>query len=276
MINRKSASSVSIAIRKTLFSLKNDQPLLDVSKKKEFTIKVANSMEERESVFKLGYQIYLDKGYIRENTNQWLINSYDTSKDTVILIVQDSQKNTVGSLTMIFDNYKGLPADKIYREELNLLRNSNERLVEISRLVISPNYRNSKEILVLLFNYMAIYATRIRKTSNIIIEVNPRHKEYYKSILCFEELGKEKPCPQVKGAPAVLLNLPARKYQAETIRCMNSQLLNKKERTLYPFFVKTDQEPLVAQYLDKQTKPMTDEEKIYFGFSESGLYQVAL
>lgn len=275
MINKKSTSGVSIAIRKTLFSLKNNQPLLDNTKSKEFTVRVANSMEEREAVFKLAYQVYLDKGYVHENANQWLINSYDTAQDTVILIVLDAQKNIAGSLTMVFDSRERLPADKIYHEELNQLRHSRKRLTEISRLVISPNYRNSKEILILLFNYMAIYASQIKKIDNLIIEVNPRHKEYYKSILCFEEVGSEKPCPQVKDAPAILLSLSVKKYQSEVLRCRYSPILEKKERTLYPFFLKTEQEPLVAQYLDKQTKAMSAEEKIYFGFSESGLYQVA-
>ena len=275
MINKKSNSGVSIAIRKTLFSLKNNQPLLDNTKPKEFTVRVANSMEEREAVFKLAYQVYLDKGYVHENANQWLINSYDTAQDTVILIVLDTQKNIAGSLTMVFDSREKLPADKIYHEELNQLRHSRKRLTEISRLVISPDYRNSKEILILLFNYMAIYASQIKKIDNVIIEVNPRHKEYYKSILCFEEVGSEKPCPQVKDAPAILLSLPVKKYQSEVLRCRKASILEKKERTLYPFFLKTEQEPLVAQYLDKQTKAMSVEEKIYFGFSESGLYQVA-
>lgn len=275
MAIKKSASGVSIAIQKTLLTLKNNQPMLGNLKPKEFSVRVANSLEEREAVFKLAYQVYLEKGYINENANQWLINSYDMAHDTVILIVLDSQKNIAGSLTMVFDSRKTLPADKIYQDELNELRYSRKRLTEISRLVISPDYRNSKEILILLFNYMAIYSAHIKRIDNIIIEVNPRHKDYYKSILCFDEVGCEKPCPQVKDAPAILLSLSAKKYRSEVLRCKNPHLLEKRERTLYPFFIKNEQEPLVAQYLEKQTKEMSAEEKIYFGFSESGLYQVA-
>jgi len=275
MINKKSPSRVSIAIRNTIFSLKNNQPLLEKPRLKDFTVRIANSLEEREAVFKLAYQVYLHKGFIKENSQQWLINAYDTEPETVILIVSDSQQNIAGSLTMVFDGYKKLPADKIYHAELNTLRISKKRIIEISRLVISPNYRNSKEILILLFNYMAIYATRVNQANNIIIEVNPRHKEYYKSILCFEEIGGLKSCPHVKGAPAVLLSLSSNTYQTEIYRCNNGQLLDKKERTLYPFFIKKESEPLVAQYLRNQTKPMSADEKIYFGFSESGLFQAA-
>lgn len=276
MVYKKSTSSVSLAFRKTLFSLKTDQPLLEKSNSETFTVKVANKLEEREAVYRLAYQIYLEKGYINENPNEWLLQPYDAVNDTVILVVLDSQKNIAGSITILFDSNKKLPADKIYNEELTILRNSGKRLAEISRLVINPQYRNSKEILVLLFNYMAIYTAHVKHASNLVIEVNPRHKEYYKSILCFEEIGSERPCPQVQNAPAVLLNLPLKKYQTEVFRCQNNSVSEKKERTLYPFFLRIEQESLVAQYLEKQTKAMSAEEKIYFGFSESGLDQVAL
>jgi hypothetical protein len=265
MNKRESISSVSVAIRKTMVSLKSNEPLMEPQKRPEFHIKIANTLEERESVFRLAYQIYRDKGYIQENGNQWLLNPYDTAHETIVFIVQDQQKNIVGSITTLFDSPRKLPADKIYKEELQSLRQSGKKMAEIS-----PDYRNSKEILVLLFNYMAIYAYHVRRFDNLIIEVNPRHKEYYKSILCFEEIGAEKPCPQVQNAPAILLSLPLKRYQSEVKRCHQQPTLEKKERTLYPYFLKLEQENLVASYLEKQAKPMSADEKIYFGFAESG------
>ena len=274
MINKKSVSSVSLAIRNTLFSSISNLPLLEKSNSEVLKVKIANNLEERESVFKLAYQVYLDKGYINKNSNEWLVYPYDTNENTAILIVQDAQKNVVGSITILFDGTCKLPADKIYKNELTILRNSNKKIAEISRLVISPAHRNSKNILVLLFNYTAIYTLHVKHFSDLIIEVNPRHQEYYKSILGFEEIGSEKPCPQVKNAPAILLNLPLKKYQEEVSRCHNSQASEKKERTLYHFSLKLEQETLIAQYLARQTKAMTCNEKSYFGFSNSGFNQI--
>jgi hypothetical protein len=39
---------------------------------------------------------------------------------------------------------------------------------------------------------------------------------------------------------------------------------------LYAHFLKPEQEKLVAHYLKNQVSEITSEEKIYFGFSESG------
>ena len=82
-------------------------------------------------------------------------------------------------------------------------------------------------------------------------------------------MGIEKPCPIVQNAPAVLLHLPLSRYQSEVLHWANSTEQDKKERSLYPYFLKPEQESLVAYYLDKQVSPMSEEEKHYFGFSES-------
>ena len=159
---------------------------------------------------------------------------------------------------------------------VKILREKNEKIVEISRLVINPEYRNSKEILVLLFNYLYIYSYYIKGYSCLAIEVNPRHTAYYESLLHFSAIGSEKPCPSVQSAPAILMFVPLKHGQDEVLRLYNNNDPVKKDRSLYNYFVNPKQEPLVARYLEKQTRAMTAEEKIYFGFSESGLFQVAI
>ena len=148
MVKNNSTSEVSQAIKKTMFSYKQEVSLIEKIKPKALTIKIANTTEEREAVFHLAYQVYLEKGYIKENHHQWLVHPYDSNQETVILIVQDTQKNVVGTLSLVFDNSCKLPVDKLYKSELGLLRNSGKKIAEISRLVISPDFRNSKEILV--------------------------------------------------------------------------------------------------------------------------------
>lgn len=269
MYNRKSLSGVSIAITNTMDAYDKNAPLMDKRKSPEFTIKIANRLEERDAAFRLAYQAYLDKGYIKENLQEKLIRNYDIDSETVIFIVQDKFKNVVGSATLVFGDNLKLPADKVYTEELKELRKRHPKIAELSRLVISNEFRNSIDILVLLFNYAAIYITQVKKCNGLAVEVNPRHKNYYKALLSFEEVGMEKPCPQVQNAAGVLLYLPASKYQ-EII--LNREFSSSKERSLYPYFLNAEQENLVAYYLKKQTKPMTAEEKIYFGFTESGKF----
>lgn len=274
-ISKKSESGVSKAIRKTMTSFHREEELVEKIKPSEFTIKIANSLEEREAAFKLGYEIYLEKGYIKENANKWLVNDYDANKDTTILIVKDRLNNVVGSVTLVFKNEDSIPAEKIYREEINSLSSSGKKIVELSRLVISPDYRNSKEIILLLFNYLSIYAFHNKNYSYLTIQVNPRHKAYYEKLLNFKEIGGEKMCPRVQNAPAVLMLLNLGDFFANPNRTNETVNTDKKDRTLYNYFLKPDQEKLVVYYLDKQAKSISLEEKIYFGFSESGINHLA-
>lgn len=270
-MNRRNTSGLSLAINKTMASLKNGRPIFERDTLAEFTIKVANTIEERQAAFALGYQVYLSKGFIKPNPHEMLIHPYDSNDETVILIVQDKEKNIAGTVTIVFDVNSRLPAEKIYREELKVLRDAGTKMAELSRLVISPNYRNSKDILVLLFNYATIFIRKVKQYNSLSIQVNPRHKNYYKSILNFDEVGGLKPCPQVQNAPAVLLYITEKMYQAEIARQRTSQSSDKKDHSLYQYFIKAEQENLVAYYLKKQAKPMTAEEKLYFGFTGSGI-----
>lgn len=273
MQKKQRASGVSVGIKETLVSMANGNQLINIPKPAEFIVKIANTLEEREAVFKLGYQIYLKKGFINATPQKWLIRNYDASNETVILIVQDKDKNLAGSVTLVFDGDCALPAEKIYGDEINSLKAKGNRIVEISRLIVSPEYRNSKEILILLFNYLAIYSLQVKNYTSLTIQVNPRHKTYYKALLSFDEIGNEKISPHLKNAPAILLHLPLSRYQAEARRHGTQCEKNHKERSLYHYSLKVDQENLVAYYLAKQAKPITLEEKVYFGFSQSGVFQ---
>ncbi len=269
------SSGISMAIASTLRFKKEGLPLIEKPKPSEYTIKVANTLEERADVFRLAYQVYLSKGFLKANTNEWLVNDYDADTSTTILIVKDKNNRLVGSVTLVFDGYSKLPAQKIYGKEIQILRTSKEKIAEISRLIINPEFRNSKEILVLLFNYLAIYASHVMHYTCLSIEVNPRHKLYYKELLGFTEIGDEKPCPIVENAPATLLYVPLSKLHSEVVRCQNQANHDKKERTLYQYFLKPEQNSLVAHYLKAQSKAMSAEEKLYFGFTESGISRIA-
>lgn len=263
-------TGVSIAIKEILGTFSGENSNIKKSINPEFTIKIANKLEEREAAFRLGYFSYLKKGYIKENLNEWLVRDYDSNSETVILIVLDNQKTIVGSATLVFDNATNLPAEKMYKNEINDLKRKNYKTAELARLAISPNYRNLKEILILIFNYAAIYIRHVKKYDGMVVEVTPKHKNYYKELLSFDEIGPEKPYPQ-QGTPVVLLHLTTNKYLSELDRIKKSLNNNKKERSLYPFFLKEEQEELVAFYLEKQSKPISEEEKMYFGFIESGI-----
>ena len=174
---------------------------------------------------------------------------------------------------MVFDSSKRIPAEKIYSEELKKLRKQNEKIAEISRLVIAPQYRNAKKILVLLFNYLYIYAYFVKKYTCLAIEVNPRHTAYYEALLQFKPIGDEKPCPNVQSAPAILMYLPLIHGKNEVQRIAKLTDSEKNTRSLYNYFLNPEQQSLVVYFLEKQATPISMEEKLYFGFSDSSIGQ---
>jgi len=275
MTIQKKSSGVSGIIKTSMVDYQNNTPQTKPTSSSGLTIKVANTIEEKEAVYRLCYQVYLEKDYITKNENEWLVNNYDFCDSTVVLMVLDEQKNLAGTLTIVLEESQQMAVDKLYRNELFSLRASGKKLVEISRLVINPKYRNYKEVMTMLFNHLAIYTYHVKQYDNLVIEVVPRHVDYYIKLLCFEVLGGEKPCAVVKGAPVVLLNLPLLRYQNEIHRCHNSPI-EKKERTLYQHFIKPEAEKLVACYLENQVKKVTLEEKNYFGYIEKELAGTAL
>ena len=273
--NNRKLSAVSTAIRHTMNSFANGTPLIK-KEKLGFTIKVANTLEEREAVFQLGYQTYLDKGYIKENISERLVQNYDADPETLILMVKNHADKVIGSVTLVFDGYSRLPAEKIYHSELKKLRSNQEKIVEISRLVIDPEYRNSKEILVLLFNYLYIYAYFVKSYTCLAIEVNPRHTAYYEALLHFRAIGDEKPCPNVQSAPAILMYVSLKHGQEEISRLANLKENEKSNRSLFSYFINPEQQNLVAYCLEKQATPISMEEKLYFGFSDSSIGRAVL
>ena len=264
-------SGISLAFTQAKANLEDAKVDKEI-KPSGYTIKMANTLEEREAAYRLAYKVYLDKGYVKENPYGWLVKRHDASPETATLIVQDKNKKVVGSVTMIFDGNDSIPARAIYQNEILSLKSRREKIVEISRLVIDHDHRNAKEILGILFNYLYIYTGYVKKYTCLTIEVNPRHREFYKSLLGFEVIGSEKPCPNVQDAPAILL------YRSLTLDRENHgqnkiATTEKRTRTMLPYHIKPEQERLVALYLEKQHKPMTESEKLYFGFTDSTIGQ---
>lgn len=82
LIENHKISGVSTAIRTTMSAYETGSPLDNLEKNCGFPIKVANTLEEKESAFRLEYQVYLQKGYFKKKNLELLINSYGVDMDT--------------------------------------------------------------------------------------------------------------------------------------------------------------------------------------------------
>lgn len=203
-----------------------------------FNIRMANSHGRREAASLLIKKMYSWRGY---SVDQGA--SHATNR---ITLFAEAEGATVGTMTLCLDDEAGLPADDNFRDKLDALREQGRRLCEPSRLAIDKGV--SKRVFAALIHISYIYAHNIHGYSDYVIEVNPRHAVFYKRMLGFQDFGGERPCTRV-GAPAVLLRLDL-SYMGEQIRKYGGLMeLHGGERSFYPYFFPTWDEPGITERL---------------------------
>lgn len=112
---------------------------------------------------------------------------------------------TVSTLTALADSDAGLPLDRVYGGELNSLRRSGRRLMEVGLFADRRKQLNrTAEALFQLMRYAFYYGLRTRVT-DFVIGVHPRHARFYTRAFGFEPVGVARTYPAVNNRPVVLL-----------------------------------------------------------------------
>jgi hypothetical protein len=168
-------------------------------------IKWAETTDELEQAFRLVYDEYLRLGYIQEpNPSHIYFNIYNLLPTSATLVMKCGE-TVISTLSRVRDDeHFGLPMNSIYREELDGLRDQGRRLCEFCSLANTGKFRH-RNLFMYLFRSMYLNAIETG-VNDICIMVNPRHVDFYKAILFFEDLGPEKTYPRL-GQPAVALRL---------------------------------------------------------------------
>jgi hypothetical protein len=235
---------------------------------KRYRLLAANTPELRERAFRLGARIYKQMGYIPAAGPELLYSHFDARPDTFILLVADEQNRDAATVTLVFDSEEdGLPLDDIYQTEADHLRAKGRRLMEMVRLVVDDSLRSSREVLVHLFNFCSIYTQHVMGYTDCLITVNPHHAAFYRKLLGFEIVGKERACPKVQNAPAVLLGV-SKEYVQKRVRESGGRLRrNAEDRSLYPHFYAQEAEQFIAAFLKHRHQPMTQAETVRYGLN---------
>src|SRR4030095_10945145 len=151
----------------------------------DFRMFVAFDAARRERAFRLAFRVYRDCGYVVDTPSGRLSSKFDAHASTLVLLAQDGAGNDAATVSRVFDSPSGLPCDEVRAAGLAPLRAQARRLVEVSRLAIHQDYVGSKPLLVQLFNAISLYA-RHESATDFVIEVHPRHVNYYRRLLMFE------------------------------------------------------------------------------------------
>lgn len=195
-----------------------------------YGIRLTDTAKGRNSASMLVNKMYAWRGYA--GTHQF---SDDPNR---ITLTATDKGEVVGTLTLGIDSPIGLMADQIFKEELDAHRARGAKLCEFTKLAFDPTVR-SKTSLANLFHLAVIYARDIHDCTDIVIEVNPRHRRFYEHMLGFKREGDLKDNPRV-SAPAYLLRIELA-YVTEQIQkhggtFSESATEAPAERSFYPYF----------------------------------------
>lgn len=179
----------------------------------------------------------------------WRGYSADGIKQTQHLITLQATlaENTVGTISIRFDNQQGLQLDHLFKAEIDELRQQGKQLCEFTKLAISGDLQ-SRQLTAALFHIAFICAYRIHQCSDICIEVNPRHVNFYKRMLGFQQLSEARNNPKIQ-APSVLMILDLNEGAEFIKQFAGKAELANKIRSFYPYFFPTGQEQELTQRL---------------------------
>jgi hypothetical protein len=125
-----------------------------------------------------------------------------------VVFVARAGDTVIGTLSLLRDSARGLPADALYAPGLAALRAHGRRLAEVSAFAVAPAWRGAALTLVRpLVQLVGIYARDVERAHELCITVHPRHAAFYERRLGFVRFGGEKPYGAVNGSPAVGLRL---------------------------------------------------------------------
>ncbi|SFU47498.1 N-acyl amino acid synthase FeeM domain-containing protein [Pseudoduganella namucuonensis] len=187
---------------------------------------MADTEEGRQSASVLINRMYTWRGY-RGN------HRVDDHPQRITLSASD-HGDTVGTVTLGLDGPSGLLADDVYQDVVDVFRMRGGNVCEITKLAMGSS-GNSKKTLAALFHVLFMYARHLHRCTDVFIEVNPRHRRYYETMLGFEQLAGVRDNPRVH-APSYLLWTSLDQIARRIDRLAGTAAHGNQERSLYPYF----------------------------------------
>ena len=233
----------------------------------EVVIQVANQMERREKAYQLLYDLYSEMGITRENGDGLWLSIHDAIPETTTFIAKNERGFIEGAVTTVFESPIGLPADDLYKKEIDKIRHTGEHICEIISLGINNNGRASIKVLATLFYCAFLHAWKGENATAFVITVHSDLEDFYCRRVSFKKLGPERNYAKVSGAPTVLLNLSLMKVDKL-----------RRQQSLFPFYLLNhshQKELEFAQRIENSIFPMSDEEFFNFFIDKTNIWEMA-
>jgi hypothetical protein len=165
---------------------------------------VAGTLPDVEEAWGLVYQAYRRDNLIDANPQEIHTTKQAVGPQTAVILACLGPV-LAGTLSVYADGASGIPLDSVYRPEIDGLRQSGRRLMEVGLFADRREHINrSADGLFELMRY-AYYFALSMKVDDALIGVHPRHAPFYMRMLGFDRIGPVRSYPTVKDRAVVLL-----------------------------------------------------------------------
>jgi hypothetical protein len=128
-----------------------------------------------------------------------------SSEQREVTLLAWSAADAAGTMTMGFDDGKGLSADRTFAAKIDAIRSKGRTVCEFTRFAVSAA-ADSKATISGLFDLSYVIGRKMLGVTDVVVEVNPRHVGFYRRAFGFQPISDVRTCERV-NAPAVLLQL---------------------------------------------------------------------
>ena len=194
----------------------------------------AETREDLIGAFQLVYANYLRCGYGCENETGMRVSPFNLLEDAVTFVSR-RESHVVATVSIFPDGPFGLPADDVFADETNELREAGRRIAEVGMLAD----RRTSQLgrlgdLFGLFKLVHDYARLVLRATDLCITVNPHHVIFHERYLLFSQVGAVRPYHAVNGHPAAFLRVNLEAIKPERMRTAELRELFFGKRTPWP------------------------------------------
>ncbi|MBC77114.1 MAG: hypothetical protein CME64_13965 [Halobacteriovoraceae bacterium] len=186
--------------------LKKKFKVPDLAFSEDFTVKLARSRDELEEAYSLLHDCYVGQGLMSPEPSGLRCTLFSLLPETATVVVKHKDK-TVGTASLIKDSRMGLPSDKDYLMQNDQLRMSGKRLIEVSSLAVSKEFRSKGHAVSLLLMKYIYHYSLMMGGDNLVITIHPRAEVFYEALMAFKREGPVVSYDFVDGALAIYMNV---------------------------------------------------------------------
>jgi hypothetical protein len=154
------------------------------------TVARALRADDLAAAYRLVHDTFLDEDLLVRDPRGMRLRPFELVPEMATFVAR-SRDRVVGVMSVIPDSPDlGLPADRVFRDELDRLRSESRRVIEITNLALSPEFRNKSTFLELA---RAVTALALElDTDDAFVAVSPKHVAFFELILRFTPWGSRR------------------------------------------------------------------------------------